>query len=162
MKKFLLIIATLFFTSLSLQATPIFVGKWDLYDSTGPSWSTFSVPTYTGQEAAALIFGGKASDYVISTISTDPSTIDHMVWLDQIYIGVAKFGESYKVDSNNNGLYDMNGDTSALVKDNGCCGQYINYAFRINNSNTVAEPSPLLLIGLSLIGFGILRRRKLN
>jgi hypothetical protein len=46
----------------------------------GPFW-TSSPPegplAYTGKEAAALLFGGSASDYVISTAGTDVGSINH-------------------------------------------------------------------------------------
>jgi hypothetical protein len=49
------------------SATPIFAGQWNLYSD--PYW----IPTkvLTGQEAAALLFGGSASDYLISTVGSE-------------------------------------------------------------------------------------------
>jgi len=157
--KKIVIAAMLLGASLSAQAVPVYVGSWDLYNSAGPSWSTFTVPTYTAQEAAAKIFGGFATDYVISTAGSNPSVINHMAWLDQIYIGVGKFGESYRVDSNNNGIYDVSGDTSAWVKDNACCNTYFNYAFRAPTN--IPEPASLALMGLGFAGLATTRRRKI-
>lgn len=161
-KKFLGKCAAIFalvFSS-SLYAAPIYVGSWDTYNADGPSWSDFTTPTYTGQEVAALLFGGSFSNYAISTVSTDPLAINNMVWLDQIYIGVDLFGESYRVDSNNNGIYDINGDTTAWVRDNGQGGGYINYAFMIEQTpgGTVPAPGTLLLLGIGLAALSLRAR----
>lgn len=139
--------------------TYVYVGSWDVYG--GPDWSNLDAPIYTGQQAAALIFGGTAGEYAISTVDSSVANINNMAWLDQIYIGLASFGESYFVDSNQNGLYDISGDTSAYVQDNAFGGQYINYAFRLQDNGTqVPEPISLALVGLGLFGIGAVRRRR--
>lgn len=143
----------------SASAAPTFVGQWDLYNSTGPYWSTLTVPTYTAQEAAAVIFGGNASDYVISTVDSNAANINFSAWLDQIYVGVGLFAQDYRVDGGTLGVYDYVGDTSAWVRDNGFGGQYINYAFRIDQ-NDVPEPGVLALLGLGMLAFAASRARK--
>lgn len=152
-------VCALVFSS-SLIAAPIYVGSWDTYNTDGPDWSDFTTPTYTGQEVAALLFGGNATDYVISTVGPDPLAINNMVWLDQIYIGTGLFGESYRVDSNGNGIYDIQGDTSAWVRDNGQGDGLINYAFLIEQTpgGTVPAPAPLLLLGIGLAALGLRAR----
>ncbi len=57
-------------TAGAANAALTFVGAWQV--DQGPTW--FGSPpdgplAYTGQEAAALLFGGNASDYSISTVS---------------------------------------------------------------------------------------------
>ena len=57
------------------HAAPIYtyLGSYAVDD--GPDYVT-EPHSYTGQQAAALLFGGSASDYAISTIGSDPGDIN--------------------------------------------------------------------------------------
>lgn len=167
MKKISLRIAALLVglsTSASAMAVPTYtyVGFWDVYS--GMPWDTPSLPTYTGQQAAAAIFGGSPSDYVISTVDDAVANIDHMAWVDIYRTGFVTpannlVAENYVVDTGAAG-YNASGDTSAWVQDNGPSSTYFNYAFRIDNKNNrVPEPVSLALVGLGFFGIGVARRR---
>ena len=56
-----------------VKADYIYIGSWEV--DQGPSWTTVP-PIYTGQEAAALLFGGSASNYAISTVDSNPANIN--------------------------------------------------------------------------------------
>jgi hypothetical protein len=135
------------------QATPTFVGSWQV--DQGPYWG--DQPTaYSGQEAAALLFGGSASDYSVSTISADPNDIDYMSWVSVIYVGWDKVAQDFVQATT--GLYLTLGDTSAYVWDNAQGAQFTNFAFR--NDVQVPEPWTIVLVGLGLGVTAFLARRR--
>lgn len=102
-----------------------YVGSWQVND--GPNWGT-SPQCYTGQEAAALLFGGNASDYAISTVSDQVADIDFQAYVD-IHSGVSTIvAHDYSVDTGGAG-YETVGDTSAYITDHNVTD--INYAFRL-------------------------------
>ncbi len=118
-----------------------FVGSYRTSD--GPIW-TSNPPTYTGQEAAALLYGGSSSDYAISINSSqDPSTITHTAWVDgwgsTLYFGATPAAENYKKSS----LYNCGSSGcaySAYVKDHINTSK-INYVWRKVACQTNSAPN---------------------
>lgn len=125
-----------------------YVGSWLVQD--GPGWTT-NPPVYTGQEAAALLFGGNPEDYAISTVSADPADINYLAyldgWGDTQYLYNPQ-PQDWKLDSGNPGYNDPYGGPaySAYVSDHGC-PTCINYAFLLIRGGMPMTFMPLLLEG---------------
>lgn len=152
----------------AMATTYTFIGSWNPDDARGPVWS--GTPpngplAYTGQEAAAFLFGGNASDYVISTVNDQVADINFSAVYDVIGYGGATFAQNYV--SKYLGQYygptsgytgDITGAASALVRDNGVAGT--NFAFRADNGG-VPEPASwaLMISGFGLAGATLRRRR---
>ncbi len=160
------------------NAAASFVGSWEV--DQGPDWGA-EPPNgplaYTGQEAAALLFGGNASDYAISTVGSDPNQINNMAWYSVIgYGGNQNNGGSLLADNYNSkylGQYygptggypldDPNAAASAYVSDNAIGTTFINYAFRLSDVvSGVPEPATwaMLLFGFAAVSAAMRRRRK--
>ena len=152
-------------TSLSVNATSLtYIGNWNVYD--GPFWATQPF-AYTGQEAAALLFGGDAVDYAISTRGDDENQVNFLAWYDVIGIGKNLFAQDYS----NKYLDQFYGPTSGFTQDllSNAASTYvrdntfglgaINYAFRVEQVNAVPLPAAAWLFGSAALGFFGLRRK---
>ena len=158
-------------------ATYTYVGSWEV--DQGPTWNGLPPDgplAYSGQEAAALLFGGNASNYAISTVDTIPADINFAAYYSVIGYGAALFGDNY---SNNKylGFYygptsgfppgDRSAAASSYVNDYGSV--YPNYAYYAvgsvytNYAFTAAVPESstwaMLLLGFAGIGFMTYRRK---
>jgi hypothetical protein len=158
-------------TQTASAVTYTYVGNWAVYDPAAPTW--FGTPpdgpkAYTGLEAAALLFGGSPSDYVISTIDNQVANINNKAWYDVIGVGGGIFAENYSnkylgifygptTGYNCCGTqYLLANPASAFVRDNFVTG--VNYAFRVS---AVPIPPALPLFAAGIMGaYTMTRRRK--
>jgi hypothetical protein len=142
-------------------ATYTYVGYYIGYD--GPSWWN-NPPCYTGQEAAALLFGGQPSDYAISTNpnTTDPGTITFTARCCAWGVGLGEYPQDYKYDAPPPGYtepYGFSMAVSAYVQD--WPGESTNYVWRITGPEPVPVSNWALLVGIGLIlTFTVIRFRK--
>jgi hypothetical protein len=140
--------------------TYVFAGSW--FVGQGPAYLT--QPTvYSAVEAAALLFGGVASDYAISTVDSNVANINFLAHADRYGDNTfitTTVAQDYKQDLDAPG-YNKTGDTSAYVRDHApaATGLGQNFAFRV--SAVVPEPATW---GMMIVGFGatglLLRRRR--
>lgn len=160
-KAFLL---TLLFLTSQANAALMFVGQWEVDD--GPSWGSHPLAS-TGQAVAALLFGGSASDYSISTLGVDALTVDNMAWYSILGLeGGHKLAQDYVASGStqvpsyyySGGAFnsgDVNEAASAYVNDNAIGARFTNYAF----ISTVPLPATLGLLGIGLAGIGWSRHK---
>jgi hypothetical protein len=142
--------------------TYVFAGSW--FVGQGPPYLT--QPTvYSAVEAAALLFGGVASDYAISTVDSNVANINFLAHADRY--GSPTFitttvAQDYKQDLGTAG-YNTNGDTSAYVLDHASptTGFGQNFAFRA--VAVVPEPGAwaMMIVGFGATGLLLRRRRRL-
>ena len=164
-------------------ATYTYVGSWAIaptsdQDPTDALYWQNNPAVFTGQEAAAYLFGGTATDYVISTISDLVEDINFSTWLDgwgdeiAYTTGGMPAAQDYSYDSTGLGYNGCSiagtecyqSAYSALVTDHlEDQAEYVNYAFRVTDDVEVA-PVPLPAAGLMLVtalaGVAALKRRK--
>jgi len=144
-------------------ATYTFVGSWAPDD--GPYWGTDPI-AYSGVAAAALLFGGAASDYAISTVDDNPNDINFMANYEMVGVGSFVFAQDYfrGVDGVTHYqdvyVFDQNVDTVSTYVSDFSNGRR-NYAFRIDNAGGVPEPMTwaLMIPGFGLAGAALRRRR---
>jgi len=142
--------------------TYVFAGSW--FVGQGPAFQT--QPTvYSAVEAAALLFGGVASDYAISTVDSNVGNINFLAHADQYGNNTfitTTVAQDFKQDLGTAG-YNTNGDTSAYVLDHASptTGFGQNYAFRI--SAVVPEPGAwaMMIVGFGATGLLLRRRRRI-
>lgn len=178
MKKFvgpvIALVATILVAAPACNAAPVFVGSYQVdggihegdpgADADPYRWTNNPL-CYTPQEAAALLFGGNASDYLISVDpSLDPSTITHTGWEDGWAETPTVFAENFKLQTgtgyNNPGGFGTS--WSAYVLDHNA--DEVNYVWKVNSDDqpgapVVPEPNSLALLGMGGLPFlGLLRR----
>lgn len=145
-------------------ATYTYVGSWQV--DQGPDWMTQPL-SYTGQEAAVMLFGGTAANYAISTVSNLIADIDFQswvsVWSAASFSDCTSFPCGRKVaqdfKTSTGGSYLNTGDTSAFVQDWAVGGEFTNYAFKVA-SVPLPAALPLLVLALGGLGaVGAMRRR---
>lgn len=141
--------------------TYAFVGSW--FVGEGPPAFPTAPATLSAVEAAALLFGGVASDYAISTVDDSVANIDFLAHVDKF--GSPTFitttvAQDFKVDTGAAG-YNAIGDTSAYVLDHASptTGFGRNYAFRVAG---IPEPATwaMMLVGFGASGAMLRRRRR--
>ena len=140
-----------------------FVGSWEV--DQGPSWTVIP-PAYSGQEAAAFLFGGIPSEYLISTVDNDPAHINDSAWVST-WGSAPSCGGAFPCGTvvaqdfvvSTLGLYESPGDTSAYVHDWAVGAQYTNFAFI--SSVPEAGTWGMFLVGIGAIGMMLRRRPKI-
>jgi hypothetical protein len=157
--------------------TYTYVGSWIVGD--GPVW-TDNPSVYSGQSAAAFLFGGTPDQYVTSTVDSNVANINFRTfldgWGDTQYLTNPQ-SDTFSLSSNGGG-YNQFPAYSAFVLDHTCdnrydnlsqaCSgdgtQYVNYAFRVTDvpGNDVPEPVSIALFGAGLAGVGYTRRKKIK
>ncbi|MCG2633003.1 PEP-CTERM sorting domain-containing protein [Bradyrhizobium sp. WYCCWR 13023] len=161
-------------------ATYVYVGSWEVDQL---SWHDSSdgyahLPyAFTGQEAAAYLFGGSAANYVISTNGSDATQINFSNWVTSWGCSLCTPGytgtivaEDFAIGTSdpnyspsNTGTigggpyYAAYNGTSALLQDWPLGPYYTNYAFMVVG---VPEPSTWAMLMLGFAGIGLMFHRR--
>lgn len=144
--------ATMLFAAGAADAALVFVGSWGVNDGDAGSGPL------SGQQAAALLFGGNAGDYLISTAGDAVSDINGQAW----YLLVG-FDDTVLNDAQD--ATDFFGlDITAYGHDATLtgAGRFVNYAFKDDGvTGGVPEPATwaLMIGGFGLMGAALRRRR---
>ncbi len=154
MNKFKLAAASiLFLIAGSVNAAAIFVGTFETDD--GINW-TDNPAVYSAVEAAALIFGGTADDYRISTDSSmDEGSITDTGWYSTVGIsGGQELASNFSLDLGGLG-YAADGwvegdDISAYVDDNAIGSDFTMYVWQVQSVSSPATVS-MFVMGFLLI-----------
>lgn len=122
-----------------------YVGSFNTND--GPNWGT-NPPVLSAVQAAALIFGGSPSDYVISTNpnTTDPLTITNTAWATTWGVGgCQEVAEDYFLDLGAPGYNDPGGTSTAISAyvDDNCTSGNTNYVWLVDPAPSITCPGDI-------------------
>jgi hypothetical protein len=143
-----------------MGSTLTYVGSYQV--DQGAYWGTNPL-SYTAQEGAAIVFGGIAGDYQISTNSNtvDPSTVTGTGWYSTWGIANGQqYAQNFKLQTGT-GYNDPGGSNSAIsayVQDNALGAKYTKYGWSVAATET-PEPATFGVLGIGLVGLVSLRRR---
>ena len=146
--------ATTLFAAGAADAAIVFVGSWLLNEGEADGGAL------SGQQAAALIFGGDAADYSISTRGADASEINGRAWYLLVdFPGAGVFNDAQNATDFAGLDISAYGFDASLTPDQ---SRFVNYAFK-DDANTGGVPEPaawaLMIAGFGLAGAGVRRRR---
>lgn len=159
------------------SAQYVYVGSWDLAtidggygDGSNPYLWVNNPQCYSGVSAAALLFGGTPSEYVTSTVDSNPAHINYLAYVDgygddQFLYSPASDAFSLQTGSGYSDPGLSGTSYSAYVVDHAPfdgTGSFVNYAFRYN-APPVSTPEPSALatvVSLGLAGVALKRHRR--
>ena len=162
MKKFLMVTAAFGAVAMSTNAlAATYVGSFRV--DQGANWTT-NPTVYSAAEAAALLFGGVASDYDVSTVDNNVANINNMGWYSTWGIsGGQMYNEDFKLDLGAPGYNAPGGTNSAIsayVNDNAIGEQFTNYVFRVDNAVPESATWMMMIAGFGLAGTAMRYRRR--
>jgi len=138
-----------------------YVGSFN--GSDGENWNS-NPPCYSGQEAAALLFGGTPEEYAISVNpnTTDPGTITFTAWCCSWGEGWGIYPQDFMIDAGDPGYnVPIGGPAVSAYVGDWWGDTMINYVWRVDNpvvpvSNWAIGIGIILMLTLSFI---TIRRR---